>query len=331
MARGHYENFPVASLLMPRRLRRHIAAVYAFARHADDIADEGNASAEERREALEQWRAQLVDCMEIEIGQMNPTGASGESANGSVPQTNGSGPQTNGSDPQASRSVPQANSSATRCRSGEDNRLQHPVFVALGDTMRRFRIPVQLFHDLLDAFVQDTHKQDYADFDELLDYCRRSADPVGRIILSLFDCLDERTGPASDALCTGLQLVNFWQDVSVDRRKPRLYIPLADLLRFELCPDDILHGEDTHATKAVIAFEVERTRELFIRSIPLFALVPTRLRLELNAIWRGGMRVLELIEKQSYTVIQSRPALSATDMLSVFSGAVLKGIPHAGS
>lgn len=278
LARAHYENFPVASFLMPRRLRRHIAAVYAFARHADDIADEGEASPEQRRSALEEWRQQLVLC---ETGE-------------------GSGPL-------------------------------HPVFIALGDTMRRFRIPGQLFHDLLDAFVQDTHKLEYKDFGEILDYCRRSANPVGRIILALFDCLDERTAEASDALCTGLQLVNFWQDVSVDRVKPRLYIPLEDLARFRLGPEDILYGEDSNATRTVIAFEVQRTRELFILALPLFSLVPIRLRLELNAIWRGGMRVLELIEKQRYTVIQSRPALSATDMLSVFSGAVLKGIPHAGS
>ncbi|MBE0644282.1 MAG: squalene/phytoene synthase family protein, partial [Bacteroidetes bacterium] len=207
----------------------------------------------------------------------------------------------------------------------------HPVFIALGDTMRRFEIPTQLFHDLLDAFVQDTEKQMYADFDEVLSYCRRSADPVGRIILSLFGCLDEHTGAPSDALCTGLQLVNFWQDVSVDRRKPRLYIPLDDLARYGLTADDILRGEDTHASRTVVAFEVERTREFFHKALPLFPLVPRRLRLELGAIWRGGMRVLEKIEKQRYTVLQSRPTLSATDVLSIFSGAVLKGMPHAGS
>ncbi|MFA6235655.1 MAG: squalene synthase HpnC, partial [Bacteroidota bacterium] len=268
--------------------------VYAFARHADDIADEGNASPEQRREALEHWRAQFATCMEqgsVNEDRADRDGAAGSKGNGQV----------------------------------------HPVFIALGNTMRRFRIPEQLFHDLLDAFVQDTQKQQYDDFDELLGYCRRSADPVGRIILALFGCLDERTAPASDALCTGLQLVNFWQDVSIDRDKPRLYIPKEDLARFGLAPDDILHGEDTHATRTVIAFEVERTREFFYRALPLFPLVPRRLRLELGAIWRGGMRVLEKIEKQRYTVIQSRPSLSATDVLSIFSGAVLKGIPHAGS
>jgi phytoene synthase len=197
--------------------------------------------------------------------------------------------------------------------------------------MRRHDMPSQLFHDLLDAFVQDTWKERYATFDELLDYCRRSANPVGRIILALFGRLDEKTGPFSDALCTGLQLVNFWQDVSVDRKKPRLYIPEEDLARYSLSSGDILHGEDSHATRTVIAFEVERTKEFFRAALPLFPLVPPRLRLELSAIWRGGFRVLEKIEKQRYTVIQSRPALSVMDMVSVFSGTVLKGSPHAGS
>jgi phytoene synthase len=282
LARTHYENFPVASLLIPRRLRPHIAAVYAFARHADDIADEGEASPEQRRAKLELWRARFSAC----------------SDKGSLDENQGP---------------------------------SQPVFVALRDTLLRFRIPEQLFHDLIDAFVQDTHKQQYADFDELLDYCRRSADPVGRIILALFDRLDDRTCAASDALCTGLQLVNFWQDISIDRLKPRLYIPVEDLARFSLGPDDILHGEDSQATRAVLAFEVERTREYFRQALPLFPLVPLRLRLELGAIWRGGMRVLEKVEKQRYTVIQSRPSLSAIDVLSIFSGAVLKGSPHAGS
>jgi squalene synthase HpnC len=284
LARSHYENFPVASLLMPRRLRPHIAAVYAFARHADDIADEGNASAESRRAQLEEWRTQF---RRIENGDASMNGDAG--MNGDV----------------------------------------HPVFIALRETMGRYRVPAQLFHDLLDAFVQDTWKERYETFDVLLEYCRRSANPVGRIVLALFDRLDERTGPPSDALCTGLQLVNFWQDVSVDRVKPRVHIPLEDLGRFNLVPDDILRGTDTHATRTVIAYEVERTKSLFRDALPLFPLVPPRLRLELAAIWRGGMRVLEKIEKQRYTVVYSRPALSATDMIAILAGSVLKGSPDA--
>ena len=273
LARDHYENFPVASRLMPVRLRPHVAAVYAFARHADDIADEGELPDEERRMRLERWRERLHAC------------ASGES--------------------------------------------DHPVFLALGDTIRRFDIPVQLFDDLLDAFVQDTHVQSYETFDQLLGYCRRSANPVGRIVLALHGILDERTAPPSDALCTGLQLVNFWQDVSVDRLKPRVYIPEEDLERHDCTVEEVLRGEDSHRLRTVLAFQVQRTHAFFEGSLPLFPLVPLRLRLELSAIWRGGMRILDIIEKQGYNTACIRPSLTWNDKIAVFSAALLKGRPHA--
>lgn len=292
LARQHYENFPVASLLLPARLRPHVAAVYAFARLADDMADEGEDPPTLRRARLEAWRAQLQHVARHEHAPANRGAA------------------------------PLRNAAADGI---------HPVFVALGDTIDRFGIPVQLLHDLLDAFVQDTHIARYETFDAVRDYCTRSANPVGRIILALHGILDASRAAASDALCTGLQLVNFWQDVSVDRIKPRVYIPREDLLRFGIDVDDILHGVDTPATRRVIAFEVARTHQYFQEALPLFPLVPFRLRLELAAIWRGGMKVLEKIEKQHYTVLQSRPALSATDMLSVLTAAVPRGMPDAGS
>lgn len=261
LARRHYENFPVASRLMPARLRHHVAAVYAFARHADDFADEGEASGEDRRAQLEDWRAQLDACMAEES--------------------------------------------------------ENPVFLALGDTIRRFDIPLQLFHDLLDAFVQDTWKESYATFEEVLNYCRRSANPVGRIVLALFGRLNEKNAAPSDALCTGLQLVNFWQDVSVDRLKPRVYIPVEDLDRYGSSVAEVLAGKDTHALRTAIAFQVLRTEEYFHAAVPLFARVPLRLRLELRAIWLGGMRVLEKIEKQEYTTLQFRPTLSTFDVFAI--------------
>lgn len=273
LAREHYENFPVASRLMPARLRPHVAAVYAFARHADDIADEGEMAAEERRVQLEHRRELLH------------ASAGGQS--------------------------------------------EHPVFLALGDTIRRFDIPLQLFDDLLDAFVQDTRVHSYKTFDQLLAYCRLSANPVGRIVLALHGILDDRTAPPSDALCTGLQLVNFWQDVSVDRLKPRVYIPEEDLVRHDCTVEDVLRGEDSHRLRTVIAFEVQRTHAFFEQSLPLFPLVPLRLRLELSAIWRGGMRILDIIEKQGYNTMCIRPSLTWNDKIAVFSGALLKGPPHA--
>lgn len=261
VARDHYENFPVASRLLPARLRPHVAAVYAFARAADDFADEGAASAGERLAELSAWRTQLE-----------------------------------------------------RCVMGD---AEHPVFIALGDTIRRFDIPVQLFHDLLDAFEQDVRVTAYATFDDVLDYCRRSANPVGRIVLALHGLLTERTAAASDALCTGLQLANFWQDVSVDARKPRVYIPEEDLVAIGALRDDILAGRSTDALRSVIRFEVERTRRYFQASVPLFGMVPLRLRLELRAIWHGGMRILDAIERTECDTTERRPVLGGADRLLI--------------
>jgi len=253
VARLHYENFPVASLLVPRKLRKHIAAVYAFARFADDIADESDESAEARLEDLHEWRVMLSECVEHESDD--------------------------------------------------------PVFLALGDTLRRFTLPVQFFHDLLDAFEQDIVQSEYADFEEVLEYCRRSANPVGRILLALFGCLNARTAVLSDALCTGLQLANFWQDVSIDIRKPRVYIPQEDMQRFGVTSDD-LHRRATPAVQKLMAFEVERSREYFTAACALFPLLPFRLRLELKAVWSGGRAILDKIEALQYRVTTARPSLN---------------------
>jgi len=150
-------------------------------------------------------------------------------------------------------------------------------------------------------------------------------------VLALFGRLDDRRAPYSDALCTGLQLANFWQDVSVDRRKPRVYIPEDSLAAHKLTAEDVLSGEDSHRMRTVIAGEVERTRAFFYHALPLFPLVPYRLRLELRAIWLGGMKVLDKIEKQGYTVLQSRPSLSLIDVMKLFAAAVFKGKPDATS
>jgi hydroxysqualene synthase len=272
VAREHYENFPVASLAMPRRLRPHVAAVYAFARHADDIADEGRATQAERLDSLAQWREQLQRACE------------------------GKG--------------------------------RGPVFTALAETIRKHDLPAQLFHDLLDAFAQDAVKTDYETFDEILDYCRRSANPVGRIVLALNGVLNERSAQPSDSLCTGLQLANFWQDISVDRLKPRMYIPREDLLRFAVHPDDLREGRDSPELRACIAFQVERTRKFFADSRPLFPLLPLRLRMEIRAVWYGGYRILEKIEKQEYTTVHHRPKLGYGDYVSMVFHALLKGPPH---
>lgn len=260
-ARAHYENFPVASLLVPRRLRKHVAALYAFARHADDIADEGSLDRHTRLHQLRNWRGEFLASLE------NPS--------------------------------------------------RNSILVALGDTVRRFRLPPQLFLDLLDAFEQDAGGKEYESFDEVLDYCRRSANPVGRLLLHLFDCHDERTTPPADALCTGLQLVNFWQDILIDAGKTRIYVPREDRERFGVSAEDLHRIPARESTRRLIRHEVERTEPFFDRARELFPLVPMRLRLEVAAIWRGGMKILQAISRSGYDPISSRPSLRGRDKLSI--------------
>ena len=186
LTRSHYENFPVGSALVPKRLRKHFYSIYAFARIADDFADEGYGqgySESERLEALGEWRRML--------------------------------------------------------RHSRAGGARHPVFVALAQTATEFDLPSALFEDLLSAFVQDVTVRRYQSFDQLLDYCRRSANPIGRLVLMLFGYRDEHRHDLSDQICTALQLTNHWQDVAIDLDKDRIYLPLDDLLQFGLDVRDL--------------------------------------------------------------------------------------------
>ncbi|MDH5527780.1 MAG: squalene synthase HpnC [Nitrospirota bacterium] len=268
IARGHYENFPVASLLVPSALRPHVAAVYAFARRADDFADE--APFEGRRlERLSAWQAML------------------EAA---------------------------AQGDAT-----------HPVFRALAHTMSRFDLPAQLFSDLLSAFRQDVTVTRYATFDELTDYCHRSADPVGRLVLRLFGYADTERDARSDAICTGLQLANFWQDVAVDVTKGRIYIPIEDMDRFGVPEEEVLGGQVTGAFRDLMAFQVARTRELFAFGKPLCGQVSGRLSLELKAVWLGGMGILDAVERVGYDVFSRRPVHRTRDRARFVARVLMPG------
>lgn len=257
IARTHYENFPVASLLVPRRLRKHIAAVYAFARAADDMADEGSFTQHERLAALSRWRSHLNACA--------------------------------------------------------DARNDEPIFIALADTIDTFRLPLDPFHHLIDAFEQDVTTTEYETFADLLHYCSRSANPIGRLLLHFFECSNERTIRPADALCTGLQLANFWQDVAVDALKSRSYLPREDRERFGVTMDDIRRSDASVSYRALLHFEVERTRMFFADARALFPLVPLRLRFELQAIWRGGIAILDAIARNRYDTLSQRPALSSME------------------
>jgi squalene synthase HpnC len=268
-ARTHYENFPVASLLVPAPMRRHNAALYAFARAADDFADEGARDVPSRHRLLDGWKARL---------------------HASVT----------------------ASSPGLRPRDGEPSNAIE-IFLALGDTIRRKRLPVALFDDLLSAFAQDVTVTRYDGWDDVLDYSRRSANPVGRLVLRIAGYDEPRLDEWSDAICSALQLTNFWQDLKVDFDRGRIYLPAAEIRSHGAIEDDLAAGRVTPAWQAAMASAVARTRAMFLSGRPLCGAVAGRLKHELRATWLGGMRVLSRIERVDFDVVARRPSLGASD------------------
>ncbi len=262
MAVDHYENFPVASLLLPARLRPAVTAIYAFARSADDIADEGEARPEERLAALHAYEAQL-DL----IAQQSP--------------------------------------------------CTHPIFTRLQQTIAEHALPLQPFRDLLSAFRQDVVTTRYRRYSDLLDYCRRSANPVGTLMLHLYGAANEENIRDSDAICSALQLINFWQDVAIDWQKARIYLPLEDLERFGVSENDIAQACSGPRWQQLLQFELERARALMRSGAPLARRLPGRIGLELRLVVQGGLRILERIEAVQGDVFGQRPKLGKPDWLLV--------------
>ena len=271
LARAHYENFPLGSWLLPRRLRRDLAAVYAFARIGDDLADEG--PPEGRVERLAAYEAQLLAAA---------------------------------ADPTA---------------------VRDPVFRALGHTMAAHRLPLEPFRDLLTAFRRDAagETRTLAAWDDVLEYCRCSANPVGRIVLGLFGHHDAERQARSDDICTALQLTNFWQDVANDLERGRVYLPQEDLDRFPGSRDALAARRPTPAFRALMAVEVARARGLFARGLGLADLVPGRLRREVRLFAGGGMAILARIEAADYDVFARRPTLGRVALARLVLRAVLAG------
>lgn len=259
----HYENFPVASWLCPPALRPPIAAIYGFARTADDIADEGDASSGERLAALQAYRADLTA---------------------------------------ASRGAPVSS-------------RWPEVFGPLATAMREFALPEPLLAALLSAFVQDVEKTrdgaGYADRAELLDYCARSANPVGRLLLHLYDVRDPAALAQSDAICSALQLINFWQDPSVDLPRGRRYFPLADCARHGLRPEALSAAPES--ARKLVADEVAWARDLMRKGAPLVHRLPGRIGWELRLVVQGGLRILDKIEALGFDSLRHRPTIGKAD------------------
>lgn len=207
-----------------------------------------------------------------------------------------------------------------------NGRPLHPVFLALGETIRRHQIPPEPFRDLITAFLQDQQVSRYPTYADLLGYCRYSANPVGRLVLYLCGYRDPERQQLSDFPCTALQLANFWQDVRVDLEKGRVYIPLEDIARFGYSEGQLQRLEFTPEFRELMRFEVERTRELFRAGLPLAGRVDSRLAADIELFSRGGMEILHMIEEQGYDVLSSRPALSGRRKLRLLAGTVLRRV-----
>jgi hydroxysqualene synthase len=261
MSVNHYENFPVASWLCPPRLRPAVAAIYWFARTADDLADEGEQPAAAR---LADLRAYREDLLAAAAGQpASPRWAA--------------------------------------------------VFGPLAQVLRQHALPTELFTDLLSAFEQDLFKTSYADRAELLDYCRRSANPIGRLLLTLYGVAEPRALAQSDAICTALQLANFWQDVSVDVPRGRLYLPLEDCARRGLDPAQAMARQDSPGLRLALKDEVDWARGLMHSGAPLVHRLPGRTGWELRLVVQGGLRILEKIERMDFHTMKQRPTLAPWD------------------
>jgi squalene synthase HpnC len=202
--------------------------------------------------------------------------------------------------------------------------VRHPVFVALEGTAKKYNLPIQLFSDLISAFEQDQRVTRYKNWDEVFDYCRCSANPVGRLVLRLCGYADAERDRFSDATCTALQLANFWQDVTVDFEKDRVYLPLDLFAKHGYTMEDLAARRFNPAFQAVMREAVDVAHKLFLEGLPLMKMVNRRLALDLELFSRGGMRVLEKIEQQNYNVLAARPTVSKTDRISLVAHALLR-------
>ncbi len=270
IAKNHYENFPVASLLIPKEKRKYIYSIYAFARAADDFADEPNIEGgkEKRLALLDEWNAKLKDCY--------------------------------------------------------NEKAYDPIFIALSSTVKECEIPIEPLENLIKAFKQDVIKNRYTNFDEVLNYCENSANPIGRLVLMVFGKSNEGMLKYSDKICTALQLTNFWQDVTIDLIKGRVYIPLEDMIKFGYSDKELLSLTYNNDFKNLMKFQVERTELFFEEGKELMRLTAQdeslkRLTWELNLTWLGGKEILNKIKLIDYDVLHLRPKLKFFDKIKLLA------------
>lgn len=272
----HYENFPVASLLCPPHLRDTVRAIYGFARTADDIADEGDASPQQRMATLQAYQQALYQCAE------------GSASSGAWPQ----------------------------------------VFEPLKLAIQVHKLPVGLLDDLLSAFMQDVVKHSYTDRTELLDYCRRSANPVGRLLLHLYGTTDSLAVKRSDCICSALQLINFWQDLSIDGPRGRVYVPSSDLARYGMSAQSLRECHDSTVARRLIEDMCDWAKALMLEGQPLVHQLPGRAGWELRLVVQGGLRILERMNAMQYACLLQRPVITKFDIALMLLRAIRMRATH---
>ncbi len=263
----HYENFPVASILLPRHLRYPVQIIYAFARQADDFADEGNDEPEVRIRKLQAFNTELDHIAQGEISAI-------------------------------------------------------PLFQDLASVIKAHQLPLSYFRDLLDAFSQDVRKTRYANFAEVMDYCRRSANPIGRLLLHLYGRNDARELAMSDGICSALQLINFLQDIAIDYQKGRIYLPQDELAKYNITEHQLARGETNDLWWPFMQFQIARAQKLLQAGAPLGKQLPGRIGLELRLIVLGGDRILNKLHTSKGDIFHHRPVLKKIDWLSMIYRAV---------
>jgi len=259
ITKSHYENFPVASRILPAHMRPAVQAIYAYSRLADDFADESIYHGR-RMVMMNQWEEFLKD-------SRTPT---------------------------------------------------HPVFIALHDTISRYLLPTSLFKNLLSAFKMDVTKKRYTTFDEVLNYCKLSADPIGRLLLHLFGNIKRELFELSDHICTALQLTNHWQDVAIDLKKDRIYLPQEEMEKFGVSDQQLFAHTYNENFKRLMMFQIERTYEHFLKGKDLGLKLPGKLGIEIRMTWLTGVTILKKIKANDYDVFRNRPTLTKSDFIKMF-------------
>jgi squalene synthase HpnC len=300
LAHSHYENFSVVTWFLPKHLHQHFYNVYAYCRISDDLGDEVG-DPQQSLALMDEWESELnATYLSLVPQRLKPEVLVGPSGTPEgVPFQDAEAPARN-------RVTP-----------------RHPVFIALRETIRQCDIPRAPFADLLTAFRQDQAVRRYPTFEDVLGYCKNSANPVGHLVLYLCGYRDAERQKLSDYTCTALQLANFWQDVATDFDKGRIYLPLESLAKFGVSENDIAQRRATPQFREMMKFEVARAREWFRQGLPLVKMVDKHLALDIELFSRGGLEILNAIERQGYDVLQLRPAISKPRKLWLLARAAM--------